>query len=90
MLSVLTLAPACRLKKNMQLSIRDGNLLNRDGYMKLNVDGSFDVDMKNGGTGAILRDCSGKIIAASCSHLHSCGSALKHNFRQSKRGACWL
>ncbi len=39
------------------------------GWMKVNIDGSFDAQVNKGGTGAVLRDSDGKIIFTSCSYL---------------------
>lgn len=38
----------------------------KEGWMKLNVDGSFDAQEGRGGIGMILRDNTGKVIFSSC------------------------
>ena len=45
-----------------------------NGWMKLNIDGSFDSKTENGGIGAILRDSSGKPIFACCKPLQKCSA----------------
>jgi ribonuclease HI len=47
------------------------------GWMKINVDGSFDATLNTDGTGIVMRDYSGKVYAASCAYLNRCSSALE-------------
>lgn len=48
-----------------------------EGWMKLNVDGSFSAAEENGGTGMILRNSNGSIIFSSCKSLAKCSNALE-------------
>ena len=52
-----------------------------NGWMKLNIDGSFDSNSENGGIGAILRDSSGRPIFACCRPLQKCSGALETELR---------
>jgi ribonuclease HI len=47
----------------------------KGGWMKLNVDGSFDAQEGRGGIGMILRDNIGKAIFSSCRVLDGCSDA---------------
>ncbi|KAM0918318.1 hypothetical protein ACQ4PT_008892 [Festuca glaucescens] len=47
------------------------------GWVKLNVDGSWIEEGHKGGTGMILRDEEGSILAAACRHLRICASPLE-------------
>ena len=44
----------------------------RLGYAKLNVDASFDVDSLAGSVGAVLRDYTGKFLAAANERIEIC------------------
>lgn len=43
------------------------------GWMKLNVDGSYDATVGTGGIGAILRNSSGEVIFSARGKLNCCG-----------------
>jgi ribonuclease HI len=45
-------------------------------FLKVNVDGSFHSDYHAGSTGAIMRDCEGKFVAASSTFLANIDSAV--------------
>lgn len=45
------------------------------GWMKLNIDGSFDNSAEKGGVGAILWDSAGKAIFVSCKPIERCSEA---------------
>ena len=47
-----------------------------EGYLKLNVDGSFHEESETGGTWMILRDGCGEIIFSACRNLGVCTGAL--------------
>jgi ribonuclease HI len=47
------------------------------GWVKLNTDGSFHEESKQGGAGMILRDDRGEIIFSSCRFLENCSSPLE-------------
>jgi ribonuclease HI len=47
------------------------------GWVKLNVDGSWVEEGHKGGTGLILRDEEGSILAAASRHLKTCASPLE-------------
>ena len=51
------------------------------GWMKLNIDGSFDSSAEKGGVGAILRDSAGKTIFASSKAIERCSEALESELR---------
>jgi ribonuclease HI len=48
-----------------------------EGWVKLNVDGSFHQESGEAGIGMILRDSSGDIIFSSCRQLFTCSSPLE-------------
>ena len=48
----------------------------RTGYVKLNVDASFDQDLLEGSAGAVIRDHKGKFIAAANEKLRVCYDAF--------------
>jgi ribonuclease HI len=48
-----------------------------EGWVKLNVDGSFDADSRAGGAGMVLRDDGGAIIFSACRYLMTCSSPLE-------------
>lgn len=56
------------------------------GWMKLNVDGSFDAALCKGGIGMVLRDSSGNTIFASCKPLNRCTGALESELRACVEG----
>ncbi|EEC68693.1 hypothetical protein OsI_37162 [Oryza sativa Indica Group] len=58
----------------------------RLGWMKLNVDGSFDADRGKGGISMILRDNSGSTVFAACKSLDSCKNALEAEIRACMEG----
>lgn len=47
------------------------------GWLKVNIDGSFDALSEKGGIGIVMRDWEGRVIFASCKTLNSCHSALE-------------
>jgi ribonuclease HI len=47
------------------------------GWAKINVDGAWAEDKREGGTGMILRDDEGCITVAACRHLQVCDSPLE-------------
>jgi hypothetical protein len=47
------------------------------GWVKLNVDGPFHVEAKDGGVGMVLRDDRGAIIFTACRFLGACSSMLE-------------
>jgi ribonuclease HI len=47
------------------------------GWTKLNVDGAWNGDTCEGGTGMVLRDEKGNILVAGCTFLQSCDSPLQ-------------
>lgn len=46
-----------------------------EGWVKINVDGSFLPDSEDGGWGAVLRDCSGVVLASGAGNLFNLQSA---------------
>ncbi|EAZ07210.1 hypothetical protein OsI_29454 [Oryza sativa Indica Group] len=48
-----------------------------EGWMKANVDGSFDSQLLKGGIGVVIRDWEGAIIFASCKSVCRCSSPLE-------------
>ncbi len=56
------------------------------GWMKLNVDGSFDPNYENGGTGTILRDERGTVIFSSCRFFGRCSDAREMELLAYKEG----
>lgn len=58
----------------------------RLGWMKLNVDGSFDADRGKGGIVMILRDNSDSIVFAACKSLDSYKNALEAEIRACMEG----
>ncbi|XBI48054.1 hypothetical protein VPH35_111878 [Triticum aestivum] len=55
---------------------RHGWIQPRINYVKLNVDGAFDPDLLQGSYGVVIRDSSGKFIAAGNGKIEWCGDAL--------------
>ncbi|KAM0886716.1 hypothetical protein ACQ4PT_029504 [Festuca glaucescens] len=47
------------------------------GWIKLNVDGSWEIAEHRGGTGMVLRDEEGSIIFTACSYLKVCASPIE-------------
>ena len=47
------------------------------GYVKLNVDGSFNAQLHNGGGGMVLRNNAGEIIFSECRFMTACSSPLE-------------
>uniref|UniRef100_A0A0D9XJA3 RNase H type-1 domain-containing protein n=1 Tax=Leersia perrieri TaxID=77586 RepID=A0A0D9XJA3_9ORYZ len=47
------------------------------GWVKLNVDGSFDEATGRGGIGIILRDSEGQAICSACAFMPHCSQALE-------------
>lgn len=58
----------------------------QEGWMKLNVDGSYHPSDGKGGTGAVLRDSSGNLIFAACGVLHRPASALEAEMVDCREG----
>nr|AAP52527.2 retrotransposon protein, putative, unclassified [Oryza sativa Japonica Group]AAX95549.1 hypothetical protein [Oryza sativa Japonica Group] len=58
----------------------------KDGWMKLNVDGSFDASSGKGGLGMILRNSAGDIIFTSCKPLERCNNPLESELRACVEG----
>lgn len=59
------------------------------GWMKLNVDGSFQASDGKGGIGAVLRDSSGNVIFAACGSMLVCGSAMEADYSRAGRVLQW-
>lgn len=49
----------------------------QEGWMKANVDGSFDSQQLKGGIGVVIRDWEGAVIFASCTSVSRCSSPLE-------------
>lgn len=56
------------------------------GWMKLNVDGSFDSSSSTGGIGAVLRDRLGTIIFSACGFIERCCNPLEAELLACKEG----
>lgn len=56
------------------------------GWMKLNIDGSFDASLNQGGIGAILRNNAGSVIFSACGFIERCSSALEAELLACKEG----
>lgn len=56
------------------------------GWMKLNVDGSYDATVGTGGIGAILRNSSGEVIFSACGKLNCCGGTLEAELLACREG----
>lgn len=54
------------------------------GWMKLNVDGSFDARYGSGGIGAVLRNSAGSLIF--CGNMSRCGGALEAELLACREG----
>lgn len=58
----------------------------QSGWMKLNIDGSFDESSSKGGIGAILRNSTGQVIFAACGVIDNCSGALQAELLACKEG----
>lgn len=56
------------------------------GWVKLNIDGSFDASQDKGGIGMVLRDSTGEVIASACKPLASCINALESELLACREG----
>jgi ribonuclease HI len=56
------------------------------GTIKLNVDGSFNATLRNGGCGIVLRDDRGAIIFSACKHLDRCADPLEAELSACREG----
>jgi ribonuclease HI len=56
------------------------------GWMKLNVDGSYDSNSSKGGIGVVLRDSVGTVIFSACGFLERCSSPLESELLACKEG----
>lgn len=79
------------LKKDSQQRLYNGSTTDwekpQQGWMKVNVDGSYDAQTGTGGIEVVLRDSEGNVIAASCKQLASCRNALEAELLACKEGA---
>jgi ribonuclease HI len=79
------------LKKDSQQRLYNGSTTDwekpQQGWMKVNVDGSYDAQTGTGGIEVVLRDSEGNVIAASCKQLASCRNALEAELLPCKEGA---
>lgn len=56
------------------------------GWMKVNIDGSYDSRNGIGGIGLVMRDCTGRAFFASSRHLERCNSALEAELQACREG----
>jgi ribonuclease HI len=56
------------------------------GWMKVNVDGSFDAQQESGGIGVVMRNSEGRVIFAAFKSLNGCKSALEAELEACREG----
>ena len=56
------------------------------GWMKLNIDGSLDASLNQGGIGVILRNSTGSVIFSACGFIDRCNCALEAELLALKEG----
>jgi len=64
-LAIVSLTKNYKMAMKKDAKLRQGWRKPAEGYLSLNIDASFNEDMGCGSTGAIIRDSSGGLIAAS-------------------------
>jgi ribonuclease HI len=57
-----------------------------EGWIKINIDASFNAGSSLRGAGAVARDCKGKVILAACSPIQKCGDAEQAEAIAAMRG----
>ena len=68
-LSIVSLTKNYKMAVKKDVKIRQGWRKPAEGYLTLNIDASYNEDLGCGSTGAIIRDSSGGMIAASNSFI---------------------